>query len=267
MTVAKIRSVLAPVLRESGFARRGAALVLRQGELEHAISIHAVRRLAGFFEIVHSISLPGAGSDAWIQCRIGGFAEPYLEAWAVEKFDAALAAMQIDAIVQAFSSTDDIAHFYSDRPPPEGFPVMASEQEAGTLHSLSQAEENALLHHHSNAVFAGHFTPASRLEKGMWTHGREVGGYRYFAYLAPTETATFATVMYFPFASQDVGMGSKRRDVMRSLYAVRKRLLADGEQPVLIRLAERNFDHSRVAALLERVFAASPPNEIPRRGD
>lgn len=269
MTTARIRSALAPVLKTLGFARRGSEFVFRQLELEHAISVFSVRRLTGYFEVVHRVlevtddSPRATGHVPLIQARIQGFMEPYLGLWASDKFDTALAAKQIAAVVSAFSSLEDVTHFYSDRPRAHGIPTLKALAPVGVPNSFSVAEEERQLRHHSHAVLANQFTPVPRLGKEMWVHRQEVGGYRYCAYLAATDTATFATLLYFPFASIDIEKGRKNDGVLRLLFGTPKRLLADGGQPVLIPLGADAFDHERVSEVLLRLLAERPPNSLP----
>ena len=272
MTVARIRSALAPALKILGFSRRGSEFVLRQPRLEHAVCVSAVRRLGGYFEIVHSVSevedvSPGIRRHPpLIQDRVQGFTAPYLGLWALDSFDSQLAARQVAAIASAFSSLADVAHFYSDRPLAHGVSALPLPAAAVSPNSLSKAQAERSLRHHSAAVFAGHFTPVPRLGQEIWAHCQEVGGYRYCAYLAATSTATFATLLYFPFASTDIEKGSKNDNVLRLLIGAPKHLLSDEGQPVLVPLAEDAFDHQRVSAALVRQRRKTAPHALVRVG-
>jgi hypothetical protein len=188
--------------------------------------------------------------------------EPYLGLWASDKFDAPLAAKQVAAIVSTFSSLADVAHFYSDRPMAHGITKLQVTASERVPNSLSESEEDEALRYHSRAVFAGHFNPAPRLGKEMWVHTNEVGGYRYCAYLAATATATFATLLFFPFASTDIEKGRKNDRVLRLMFGIPKRLLSDEGQPVLIPLATEAFNHGRVTEVLVQRLAQRPPNAL-----
>lgn len=271
MTTVRIRSALAPALSPFGFARSGSEFVLRQPELEHSVSVFPVRRLAGYIEVVHSVlevaddSSPAKGRAPLIQGRVQGFMEPYLGLWASDTFDAALAAKQISAIVSAFSSLADVAHFYSDRSMPNYTSSSQALASVGAPNSLSATEEGALLRHHALEVLGSQFTSAPRLGNELWAHCQEVGGYRYCAYLAATDTATFATLLYFPFASKDIEKGRKNDEVLRLLLSAPKRLLTDGGKPVLIPLIADSVDYARVTEVLAKQLAKVPPNALPRR--
>lgn len=270
MSAARIRSALAQAIKSFGFERSGSELVLRQPELEHVVSAYAIRRLTGFFEVVHSVfeseSIRPRDPlrSPLVQDRIRGFMEPYLDAWHMERFDPALASRQIAAIVGAFSSHHDVAHFHSDRPSAGGIvgpPTVASTQ---APRSLSQAQEVSALRFHSNAIFASHFAPAPRLGIQMWAHRQEVGGYRYCSYLMPNDTATFATLMYFAFSSRDIDKGRRSDEVVRLLYGARKRLLSEAGLPVLVPLVSGGIDHASLTDLLLRVLSENPANCLPR---
>lgn len=56
----------------------------------------------------------------------------------------------------------------------------------------------ARLQHHSRALFDDHFRAVPGLGVDIWAHHEEVGSYRYCVYLNPTDSATFATIVYFP---------------------------------------------------------------------
>ncbi len=270
MSAARIRSALAPELKALGFSRRGSEFVLRQSDLEHAVSVFAVRRLTGYFEVLHSVleaessSPRAAGRAPLIQDRIQGFTEPYLGLWSSEKFDPSLAAKQTGAIVSAFSSLSDVAHFYSDRPMPHGASAVFTSAASAAPNSLSKAQTETFLRHHSRAVFAGPFAAVPRLGDGFWAHCKEVGGYRYCAYLLATGAATFATILYFRFASTDIAKGRKSDDVLRLLFGAPKRLLSDEGRPVLIPLTAESFDYPRVSEVLLRLLEDDPPNGLPR---
>ena len=270
-TAARMRSALAPVLTPLGFSRRGSLFVLRQAELEHVVSVFAARRLAGYFEILHGVfenaddAPRSADRSPLVRGEIQGFIEPYPGLWAFEKLNGALAARQIAAIVRAFASLADVAHFYSDRPMAPRIRAPKPWAVAGAPNSRSEAEEEQLLRHHANAVFARHFTPAPRLGKEMWAHHQDVGGFRYCTCLVPNDTATFASLMYFPLASTDIEKGRKNDGALRALLSARKRVLTDEGTPVLLPLTGEAFDHAAVADALLRALAENPPNALPRR--
>lgn len=271
MTTARIRSALSPMLKALGFTPRGSQFVLHLPELEHAVSVFAVRRLTGYFEVVHSVyeayaeSAGTASCSPLIQERIQGFMEPYPGLWALDRLDTNLVAKQVVAIVSTFTSLIDVAHYYSDRYMASRDSALKAVAAPGLAKSVSRAEADKLLQYHSTALFASAFNPAPRLGTEIWAHCQEVGGYRYCAYLAANDTATFASLIYFPFASPDIEKGRKNDAVARALVAVRKRLLTDGGQPVLIPLTDQTFDHARATHALASVIVDNPPNLLPRR--
>lgn len=270
MSAARIRSALAPALTPLGFVRRGSDLALQQSELEHVVSVFAVRRLTGFFEVIQSV-FERDGSltrerdrQALVQDRISGFSAPYPDCWELSRFDPALALRQVSAIVGAFASLADVEHFLSDRADSVSAARPQSSASQRATNSLSHEQEQRALRHHSNAILLEHFVPVPRLGDEMWAHREEVGGYRYCAYLRANETATFATVMYFAFASRDIEKGCKSAEVTRLLYGTPKHLLSASGQPILIPLSAGAVEHASVAEVLLKALAATPPNSLPR---
>lgn len=272
MSAARIRSALAPALSTLGFVRRGSDFALKQTELEHVVSVFAVRRLTGFFDVIHSVferdgSLTlGPNHQPLVRDRIGGFSKLYLNSWELSRFDPALALRQVSAIVGAFGSLADVEHFLSDRRDSDGAASPQTYASQSATSSLSQEQEERALRHHSNAILRDHFVPAPRLGDDMWAHRLEVGGYRYCAYLKSNETATLATIMYFAFASRDIEKGRKTTEVIRLLYGTPKHLLSDSGQPILIPLASGAVDHASVTEVLLKALAVTPPNSLPRDG-
>lgn len=269
MSIASIRSALATALAALGFSRCGAELVLRQSELEHVVSVSARRGLAGYFEVMHRVFKAGSVSprNPLIEDRILGFVKPYPGLWSADQFDPSLVQRQVAAIADAFSSLADIAHFYSDRPLAWGmsaFPDMAS---TAVPKSLSRAQMAARLQHHSRALFDDHFRAAPGLGVDIWAHHEEVGSYRYCVYLNPTDSATFATIVYFSFASVDIAKGRRNNEVLRLLYGAPKRVLSVCGQPVLVPLTVDQVNDLQVREILMRRLAENPANALVRRDD
>jgi len=270
MSAARIRSAFAPALTNLGFVRRGSEFVLRQTELKHVVSVFATRRLSGFFDVIHGVLESDGGltrepgRPALVQDRIRGFSKPYLDAWDLNRFDPVLALRQVSAIVRAFSSLADVAHFLSDRRESISTSSPLASASRSAPNSLSQEQEKGALRHHSKAILADHFVPAPRLGEEMWAHCLELGGYRYCVYLRANETATLATVMYFAFASRDIENGRKSDEVIRLLFGAPKHLLSDSGQPILIPLVAEAIDHTSVTESLLRALAVAPPNSLPR---
>lgn len=269
MSTAQIRTGLASALRPYGFSLRGSNLALRQPELEHNIKVLAVRRLQGYFEVFHSIF--DATEEITperrplLQEKLQGFREPYPASWSADNFDPLLAARQATAITSAFSSLADIVHFYSDRPHIQGNAKPPSVQ-AGAVatRSLSKAQLEKSLHSLALSIFSEEFTPAQRLDPDTWARNLEVGGFRHCARLVANDTATLASLHYFPFASIDIAKGRKSNEVLSLLYRVPKRILFDAGQPVLFPLTEEARERGAASLALLRQLDAHPPNSLPR---
>lgn len=259
---------MAAALQSRQFSRRGPELVLRLPDVEHVVSVHAVRRLAGYCGIEHTIyevieNLPQATvRPPLIQEQIRGFMDPYHGLWASDRFDIALAVQQVDAIVKSFSSLADVAHFYSDRPLPHPLSMLPTHMKSTALRSLSRAEERDHLNRHARAIFSGSFVNAPRLGQEIWVHQQEVGGFRWCVYLASVFTATGATVMYFPCSTINIEKGRKNAEVLRMLIATPKRLLMHDGKPLLVSLAGAAVDHSWIADVLRAALSERSPNAI-----
>lgn len=259
---------MAAALQSRQFSRRGPELVLRLPDVEHVVSVHAVRRLAGYCGMEHTICqvienpAQATGRPPLIQEQIRGFLDPYHGLWASDRFDIALAVQQVDAMVKSFSSLADVAHFYSDRPLPQHLSALPAHRVSATPRSLSRAEEWDHSNHHARAIFSDSFAKAPRLGQEMWVHHQEVGGFRWCVYLASVFTATCATVMYFPFSTTNIEKGRKNAQVMRMLMATPKRLLMHDGKPLLVSLAGAAVDHSWIADVLRAALSERPANAI-----
>lgn len=274
MSAARIRSALLVALKPLGFSKRGSEIVLRQGGLEHTVSVFAARRLDGYFNLLHNIyAADSSGSEVHgrllVQETLLGLREPYLGLWSAQSFDAGLAARQSARIAASFSTMQDVTNFYSDRPENSGDFQQISIQsacDAPTPNSLSKAQEEAALERVAQSIFASDFTRAPRLGPDIWARGMAVGGFRHCAYLVANTTATFAYLLYFALAAPAIERGRKSDDVLGQLIAVRKRSpLADG-QPMLIPMDAGIGELAGVTSALLKELDLTPPNQLPQNG-
>ena len=274
----RARTALRDPLREAGFVMEGLQFVHRTPELVHRIEVTAVRRLAGFVQVDHHVSL-AAEPMAWLTQELAShhLGSPFPTLWAEAAVDARLVLDQAAALCAAFRTVGDVAHFCSDRPhltPPWAQGVAAN---SATPACLSEAEALQALARLGRDVLAPCFALAPATETfELWIGQAEVGGFRHGAYVQPNVSRTLAVVTIFALPSKVFSRGFRHDDARHALLRAPKQVLFEGGRPVLLPLKRSALidtaAHSAVyspglSAALAAHLASHPPHRLEHSAD
>lgn len=269
MSTKSVRTALCAPLLNAGFVEEGVRFVYRTTELLHSIEVASARRLTGFVHLLHHIAV-SEGSEGDLDSTLTeelasyGHRSPYPKLWSSTSIDATLVLAQVSALVRAFQSRADLAHFYSDGPHmSHGASAVAaiSSEFSEKCNALSATDSSQVLAHLAREILGGNFSPAPRLGPAMWVNNAEVGGFCHCAYLESNHTCTLGVIVYFSLPARDIERGVKHDDTLRKLLVAPKRIFHAEGGPVLLALSPSTSpDVVAIKSALAQHLHEHPPN-------
>jgi hypothetical protein len=266
-SVRQARAALRSHFQSAGFAQAGSCFVHETAELRHSVELTAVRRISGFVQLMHQVSAKGQ-TQVLLSEEIAshGHGSPFPRIWSASSIDPCLLLDQVSAIVQAFQTLSDLAHFYSDRPnarPDASFDHTGSRNSA---HSLCEEDTARILTRLGREIFGESFSLVTKgLEFELWVDKQEVGGFRHCVYLEPNFSCTLGIVVHLSLPAKLIARGFSHEDALRKLIAASKHILFDAGRPVLLPLLQAS--PSNIAAIHNALLVylrEHPPNLLPR---
>jgi len=267
MTPKQVRTALRSHFSSAGLVEQGSRFVSRLGELTHAVEVAAVRRLPGTIEIHHHMALSDKATPLLTEeISSHGHNSPYPRIWTASSVDPSLVLQQVGAILRAFRTQHDVAHFLSDREH-QGHELCLTDTPATEKpNSLSSAQTSKALLELAREVMGEQFTQVpGGVGFNLWASRQETEGFRHAAYLEANHSATLADVVIFSIPAQ-VLAGSLRADsARRKLLTAPKQVLFSLGRPVLLPLSvSQNADYEEARAALAEHVRQNPPHLLPR---
>lgn len=267
MTPRQVRAALRNHFNGIGFVEQGSRFVSRSGALVHAVDVAAVRRLPGTVEVHHHVALTEQAPPLLTEeIASHGHQSPYPRIWTASAVDPSLVMQQVVAIVNAFQTAHDIAHFQSDRVQPDPALPSTALTAAGQPHSLSAAQTSKALQRWAQAVLGEQFSrvPAS-LGFELWASRQVSEGFQHAAYLEANTSATLAHVVIFSLPAQVLASKLRADSARRALMTAPKQVLFSQGRPVLLPLAAAQVCGGEDArAALVDYLGQNPPHGLLR---
>ena len=204
-------------LRSLGFTEDGSHWLLRRPGLQHSVALSAVRRLAGFVDLMHQVQVDGESDAALTETLAShGHQSPYPVIWAADRIDPRLLLEQVGAIVDGFQTPADVQQH----------------REQG-----AEAAAQAVLQL-GREILAPHFMLAPDNDDfALWlTREADGDGLYHCVYLEANASGTLATLVHCALPTDAVTRGFGHHDTRRQLMRAQRQVLFAHGRPLLLPL-------------------------------
>jgi hypothetical protein len=173
---------------------------------------------------------------------------------------------QVTAIYRSFQTRQDIVHFFSDRYQHGDELGLPGALPPAPINSLSSAESSRVLQRLAREILNEDFSLVPReADFELWSHKREVEGYRHCVYLEPNYCSTLAVLVTFALPAKIIAGGFGGENALRRLMVTPKQVFFSSGRPLLWPMTTPPSNaYMQVRTDLNEHLERHPPHLLPR---